>query len=87
MSKARVLLDEVITLIERDLSHIKNMSGKLDSETSMDLARYSSALLAITKDKDAEKDEAKKNMQKLSNKELIRLAQEAARELDVREDE
>ena len=87
MSKARDLLNKVIELIEKDLFFINEQvqEDKLGPAVAADLARYSGALLAITKDQDFEKESAKKELQKMSNVDLIRLAQDAARELDVRD--
>lgn len=68
----RALLDDVIGLIEDDLKHIKKAakSRALDPEEALTLSRYSKALLDIVKDSDTDEAKMKKNLGKLSDKDL-----------------
>jgi hypothetical protein len=63
-------LDQVLTLIERDIQQIKKLSGKLDHDVALDLTRYSSALLDTVKRLDSDDDDERKRLSKLTTEEL-----------------
>ncbi len=79
----RDLLDEVIGLIESDLSHIKKSSKSraLEPDEALTLSRYSKALLDIVKDIDESGEKKKKSLAKLSDQDLAELAEKALREM------
>lgn len=69
---SRNLLQRILGLIEKDVGHIDQMlsMGKLDKDAAADLARYSGAVLAITKDTDKVDDDQRKSLARLSDTEL-----------------
>lgn len=87
--RARALLSKVISLIEKDVLYIETdlSSGKLDKDSSADLVRYSSALLSILKDKEAHEEKGKKSLEKMTDAELLEMAEKAIRDLKGKDDE
>lgn len=79
----RELLSRVIDLINKDLDHIEERvsSGKLDHDSSQDLARYSTALLRIVDDLDSQADTAKRSLHKMSDKDLLEMAESVVNEM------
>ena len=80
----RELLNDVLNLISKDIDEIKKQSdsGKLESEVSATLVRYSDALLKIVKDSDAQEDAERSRLSSLSNAELKEKAAEYMRRLE-----
>lgn len=74
----RELLEKVTALIEKDVSHIEKLvtQGKLDKDSAMDLARYSTALLHIVKDREEAKKSERKTLEQLSDEELREMAKQ-----------
>lgn len=70
-------------MIDKDLDHIEELikSGKLDHDSSQDLARYSGAILNIVKDLDQQQDAQKKSLSKLTDKQLLEMAEDAVKKL------
>lgn len=68
----RILLDDIIYLIKKDIDHIRGMVelGKLDKDSSQDLARYSSAIMSIVKDSSNQEEIERKSVSKLTTEEL-----------------
>ena len=80
----KALLDETLELIAEDLRHIKEMvkAAKLDNGASQDLARYSSALLAISKSHEKDDEDQLKSLSKLPYEELVKMAEKAIGDFD-----
>lgn len=79
----RRLLERVIGLIREDIVHIENVVklGKLEKDTSSDLARYSTALLSIVKETEGQDDKLKKSLNRLSDKDLLDMAEKALQQM------
>lgn len=73
---ARELLNDVLVLIAKDIEEIEKLSdaGKLDSDASSCLTRYSDALLKIVKDADNQADAERQKLANMSNEELKSIA-------------
>lgn len=72
----RELLNDVLVLIANDVIEIEKLSaaGKLDSDVSSCLVRYSDALLKIVKDVDTQKEAEKNKLANMSSQELAERA-------------
>lgn len=76
----RDLMEQALQLIENELDQIKEASkaGKLDSDNTTALVRYSDSLLKYVKDGIEQEEEQKKRLSKMSDEELASLATELA---------
>ncbi len=75
----RELLNDVLVLIAKDVVEIEKLAeaGKLDSDVSSCLVRYSDALLKIVKDVDTQKEAEKNKLATMSPQELRERAERA----------
>lgn len=71
------LLKKALLIVEQDLKHITTlvMMGKLDSDSSEDVARYIRALAISDKIKEKDDENQKKTAQRLTDKELLTIVQ------------
>lgn len=76
MPDVKQLLERVVALIDRDLTQIEGMEGKLDRNASQDLVGYSRALETLSLAIDKKIDRAKSDLSKLSTEELLKVAAE-----------
>lgn len=71
------LLKRALLIVEQDLKHITTlvMMGKLDSDSSEDVARYIRALAISDKIKERDDESQKKTAQRLTDEELLTIVQ------------
>lgn len=71
------LLKKALLIVEQDLKHITTlvMMGKLDSDSSEDVARYIRALAISDKIKEKDDENQKKTTQRLTDEELLTIVQ------------
>jgi hypothetical protein len=71
------LLKRALLIVEQDLKHITTlvMMGKLDSDSSEDVARYIRALAISDKIKEKDDENQKKTAQRLTDEELLSIVQ------------
>jgi hypothetical protein len=71
------LLKKALLIVEQDLKHITTlvMMGKLDSDSSEDVARYIRALAISDKIKEKDDENQKKTAQRLTDEELLTIVQ------------
>lgn len=78
MKDPRKLLDGIIALIERDITEIKKIPGRIDPDGSLALVRYSKALLDMIGDKEEVEEKIiekeKDELDKITPEELKALA-------------
>lgn len=76
--KTRILLDEIVNIIEKDIKIIASQSDKkgLSVDCSLKLTRYSGALLDISKKNEVDEDEFRKSLNNLTLDELVDKAKE-----------
>lgn len=78
MAEVTGLLQQVISLIEKDVQEIQKLSaeGKLAHLVAQDLVRYSGALLDLSQTLDLKQKEEKNSLSKLSTEQLMKKAKE-----------
>lgn len=71
------LLKKALLIVEQDLKHITTlvMMGKLDADSSEDVARYIRALAISDKIKEKDEEQQKKTAQRLTDEELLNIVQ------------
>lgn len=71
------LLKKALLIVEQDLKHITTlvMMGKLDADSSEDVARYIRALAISDKIKEKDEESQKKTAQRLTDEELLSIVQ------------
>lgn len=71
------LLKKALLIVEQDLKHITTlvMMGKLDSDSSEDVARNIRALAISDKIKEKDDENQKKTAQRLTDEELLTIVQ------------
>ncbi|HNJ37825.1 MAG TPA: hypothetical protein PL071_07385 [Nitrosomonas sp.] len=71
------LLKKALLIVEQDLKHITTfvMMGKLDPDSSEDVARYIRALAISDKIKEKDEESQKKTAQRLTDEELLSIVQ------------
>lgn len=71
------LLKKALLIVEQDLKHITTlvMMGKVDSDSSEDVARYIRALAISDKIKEKDDENQKKTAQRLTDEELLTIVQ------------
>ena len=76
----RDLMETALQLIKEELEELNDPSaeGKLDSENTAALIRYSDALVKYVKDGIKRQEEEKEQLAKMSNEELGKIAAEMA---------
>lgn len=73
------LLAEVMSLIEQDINHIKDMVkvGKLDHDAATDLTRYCKVLQDVSADREDQEEAERKKLKGMSTADLVKKAREA----------
>lgn len=73
-------MERALQLIDDELTELRDASkmGKLDPDNTTALIRYSDALLKYVKDGIEQQEEEKKNLSKMSDEELAKLATDLA---------
>jgi hypothetical protein len=76
----RDLMEKALQLIAEELNELKDASnmGKLDSDNTTALIRYSDALLKYVKDGIGQEEEEKKTVAKMTDEELLKAAADLA---------
>lgn len=76
----RELMERALQLIEGELDFIKEAAktGKLDSDNTTALVRYSDSLLKYVKDGITQEEDEKKKLSKMTTEELAELAKDLA---------
>lgn len=69
------LLEQALFIVEKDLNHIKTLvlMGKLDPDSSEDVARYIRALAISGKIKSESDEDQSRTAQRLSDEELLQI--------------
>jgi len=76
----RDLMEKALQLIAEELAELKDASamGKLDTDNTTALIRYSDALLKYVKDGIGQEEEEKKTVSKMTDEELLKAAADLA---------
>lgn len=79
----RELLERLLKVIQSDIAHIEDdsKSGKLEHQVTLDVTRYTGALLDIVKALDGADRDERRRLSELSNEELVALAEVAVSQL------
>lgn len=79
--KPSKLLDKVLNLIEADIKKIKKQAGEkqLEPDTAQTLCRYVTAISSIKDEKENEAAKQKRQLERMSTEELVKLYQQQAK--------